>query len=136
MSKKLAALFGVIAFAIVVACVAGYGSRKATAAEGEVNASPLDSSADTAVVENGFSVEVLIGGASTTEYAARGRRYVEALENAEYELRQVTITDARGAAVVAVFADSPASKAGLREGDVVVGRALNVQARNCWRAHA
>ncbi|MDP9259589.1 MAG: trypsin-like peptidase domain-containing protein [Actinomycetota bacterium] len=28
--------------------------------------------------------------------------------------------DARGAAVVAVFADSPASKAGLREGDVVV----------------
>jgi S1-C subfamily serine protease len=28
--------------------------------------------------------------------------------------------DARGAAVVAIFADSPASKAGLREGDVVV----------------
>ena len=28
--------------------------------------------------------------------------------------------DTRGAAVIAVFADSPASKAGLREGDVVV----------------
>ena len=28
--------------------------------------------------------------------------------------------DTRGAAVVAIFADSPASKAGLREGDVVV----------------
>ena len=87
MSKKIAALFGVVAFAVLVVGVAGYGSRKATAAEGEVNAAPLDSSADTAVVENGFSVEVLIGGASTTEYAARGRRYVEALENAEYELR-------------------------------------------------
>lgn len=102
MSKKLAALFGVIAFAIVVACVAGYGSRKATAAEGEVNAAPLDSSADAAVAENGFSVEVLIGGASTAEYAARGRRYVEALENAEYELRIHNPTSSRVAVALSV----------------------------------
>ena len=47
----------------------------------------MDSAADSAVAENGFSVEVLIDGASRTEYAARGHRYVEALENAEYELR-------------------------------------------------
>jgi len=102
MSKKLAALFGVIAFAIVVVCVAGYGSRKATAAEGEVNAPSLDSSADTAVAENGFSVEVLIGGASTAEYAARGRRYVEALENAEYELRIHNPTSSRVAVALSV----------------------------------
>ena len=102
MSRKLAALFGVITFAIAVVCVAGYGSRKANAAEGEVNAAPLDSSADTAVVENGFSVEVLIGGASTTEYAARGRRYVEALENAEYELRIHNPTSSRVAVALSV----------------------------------
>jgi hypothetical protein len=37
--------------------------------------------------ENGFSVEVIVYGSPATEYAARGRRYIEALENAEYELR-------------------------------------------------
>lgn len=40
-----------------------------------------------AVAENGFSVEVIVDGRPVAEYAARGRRYVEALENAEYELR-------------------------------------------------
>jgi hypothetical protein len=39
------------------------------------------------VAENGFSVDVIVDGRSVSEYAARGRRYVEALENAEYELR-------------------------------------------------
>jgi hypothetical protein len=39
------------------------------------------------VAENGFSVEVLVDGRPVPEYAARGRRYVEAFENAEYELR-------------------------------------------------
>jgi len=102
MSKKLAALFGVIAFAVLVVGVGGYGSRRASAAEGEVNAPPLDSSADTAVAENGFSVEVLIGGASTTEYAARGRRYIEALENAEYELRIHNPTSSRVAVALSV----------------------------------
>src|SRR5256714_6920599 len=102
MSKKLAALFGVITLAIALVGVAGYGSRKAVAAEGEVNAAPLDSTSYTAVVENGFSVEVLIGGASTTEYAARGRRYVEALENAEYELRIHNPTSARVAVSLSV----------------------------------
>lgn len=101
MSKKVAALFGVIALAVLV-CVAGYGSRKATAAEGEVDAPPLDAFADTAVAENGFSVEVLIAGASTAEYAARGRRYIEALENAEYELRIHNPTSSRVAVALSV----------------------------------
>ena len=102
MLKKSVAALAVIAFAVLVVCSVGYGSRKATAAEGEVNAAPLDSSADTALVENGFSVEVLIGGASTTEYAARGRRYVEALENAEYELRIHNPTSSRVAVALSV----------------------------------
>jgi hypothetical protein len=36
---------------------------------------------------NGFEVEVLVNGESLDEYAARGRRYVEALDGAEYSLR-------------------------------------------------
>jgi hypothetical protein len=36
---------------------------------------------------NGFEVEVLVNGYPLDEYAARGRRYVEALDGAEYELR-------------------------------------------------
>lgn len=102
MSKKFAVLFGVITLAVLSVCVAGYGSRKATAAEGEVDAPPLDSPADTAVAENGFSVEVLIAGASTAEYAARGRRYIEALENAEYELRIHNPTSSRVAVALSV----------------------------------
>lgn len=35
----------------------------------------------------GFEVEVLVDGRTLEEYYARGRRYVEALEGAEYELR-------------------------------------------------
>jgi len=102
MSKKFAVLLAVIAFAVLAVCVAGYGSRKAAAAEGEVSAPPLDSSADSAVAENGFSVEVLIDGASRTEYAARGHRYVEALENAEYELRIHNPTASRVAVALSV----------------------------------
>lgn len=35
----------------------------------------------------GFDVDVLINGATLPEYYARGRRYIEASEGAEYELR-------------------------------------------------
>ena len=39
------------------------------------------------VSDSGFDVEVLVDGRTLDEYPARGRTYVEALENAEYELR-------------------------------------------------
>ncbi|MDT4953013.1 MAG: hypothetical protein QOJ02_1151 [Acidobacteriota bacterium] len=39
------------------------------------------------VATNGFEVEVLVNGYPLEEYATRGRRYVEALDGAEYELR-------------------------------------------------
>jgi hypothetical protein len=38
------------------------------------------------VTEDGFEVEVWVEGRPIEEYVARGRRYVEALEGAEYEL--------------------------------------------------
>jgi hypothetical protein len=39
------------------------------------------------IQNGGFTVEVLVGGRPLEEYYARGRRYVEALEGSEYELR-------------------------------------------------
>jgi hypothetical protein len=39
------------------------------------------------VYDEGFEVEVWVGGRPLEEYVARGKRYVEALEGAEYELR-------------------------------------------------
>src|SRR5256886_5867011 len=102
MLKKFATLFAVISLAVLAVCVVSYGSWKAAAAEGEINLPPVDASADAAVAENGFSVEVLIDGTATTEYAARGRRYVEALQNAEYELRIHNPTGSRVAVALSV----------------------------------
>jgi len=85
MSKKVLAGFGLlVALGVMASAVFSFGSRYA-AASGEMNAPPLD--VEPVAADNGFSVEVLIDGMPATEYAARGRRYIEALENAEYELR-------------------------------------------------
>jgi hypothetical protein len=52
--------------------------------------------------DNGFSVEVLIDGRPASEYFARGHRYVEALENAEYDLRIHNPTGSRVAVALSV----------------------------------
>lgn len=39
------------------------------------------------ITADGFEVEVLVNGSTLEEFYARGRRYVEALEGAEYQLR-------------------------------------------------
>jgi len=70
---------------VVAVCVAGYGFHRGAAAEGEINSLPAEP--DEVAVQNGFSVQVVVYGSPATEYAARGKRYIEALENAEYELR-------------------------------------------------
>ncbi|HYW73544.1 MAG TPA: hypothetical protein VE961_21155 [Pyrinomonadaceae bacterium] len=100
MLKKTSVALGIlVSLGIVVVCAGAYGlHRAAAAAEGEVNLSP----AEIVATENGFSVEVLVYGSPATEYAARGRRYVEALENAEYELRIRNPTASRVAVAVAV----------------------------------
>jgi hypothetical protein len=79
-----------------------YGSRSAQANREEVNFEPGDSYPETVVAENGFEVDVLIDGRTLTEYAARGRRYIEALENAEYEVRVHNPTGSRVAVALAV----------------------------------
>jgi len=46
-----------------------------------------DMTETTIISDGGFEVEVLVDGRPLEEYYARGKRYVEALEGAEYELR-------------------------------------------------
>jgi hypothetical protein len=101
MFKKIVVAGVILVTLITVSvCVAGYGLRRA-AAEAVITAPPWEV-VDTVAAENGFSVEVLIDGAPTAEYAARGRRYIEALENAEYELRIHNPTSSRVAVALSV----------------------------------
>jgi len=97
--KVLAVLGSILAVAVLLAAICGLGVRRATA-EAEVNSPPLET--ETLVADGGFSVEVLINGAPTAEYAARGRRYIEAFENAEYELRIHNPSASRVAVALAV----------------------------------
>jgi hypothetical protein len=82
-----------------VALKTGVGTVTARqSGESEPNIEPVEPVAD----DNGFSVEVLIGGRSASEYFAGGRRYIEALENAEYELRIHNPTGGRVAVALSV----------------------------------
>jgi hypothetical protein len=85
---------------IVAVCVAGYGFHRGAAAE--VKADWEASEPEDVAVQNGFSVQVIISGLPATEYAAHGKRYVEALENAEYELRIHNPTSSRLAVALSV----------------------------------
>lgn len=100
MFNKALAGFGVLlSLCALIAAVTSYGSRGARA-EGETASEPLE--VEAAATESGFSVEVLINGVPAAEYAARGRRYIEAIENAEYELRIHNPSASRIAVALAV----------------------------------
>lgn len=100
MLKKVLAGFGVmLAVVMLIAAISNYGSPRA-AAEAEINSEPMES--EPAVTDGGFSVEVLINGMPAAEYAARGRHYIEAFENAEYELRIHNPSASRVAVALAV----------------------------------
>src|SRR5258706_2257007 len=88
MLKRVLTIIGLTMTLVVFAGLAlKYGSRNAQANIGEVNLAPEESYTEPVVAENGLTVAVLVDGRGLTEYAARGRRYVEALEGAEYEVR-------------------------------------------------
>ncbi len=100
MFNKALAGFGVLlALCALIAAVTSYGLPGARA-EGEIASESLEM--EPAVTEGGFSVEVLINGVPAAEYAARGRRYIEAFENAEYELRIHNPSGSRIAVALAV----------------------------------
>lgn len=96
-----------IGFAVALSClvllagaVIEYGSRSVLA--GYSTTAPADRAVEPVAEVNGFSVEVIIDGRRATEYASRGRRYIEALERAEYELRIHNPTGSRIAVALAV----------------------------------
>jgi hypothetical protein len=103
MRKRLFAGLGLMVVLVILAGLGlKYGSRSAQAVNAQLNSANEASFPEPAAAENGFSVEVLVDGRPLMEYAARGRRYVEALENAEYELRIHNPTGSRVAVALAV----------------------------------
>jgi len=99
LKQALAGLGALVAVFVLIAAIFSFGTSRATA-EGEMNYEP--STVEPAVTDGGFSVEVLINGGPATEYAARGRKYIEAFENAEYELRIRNPSPSRVAVALAV----------------------------------
>lgn len=100
MHKKALAGFGaMLAVVMLIVAIFSYGSPRANA-EAEINSEPLE--VEPAATDGGFSVEVLINSVPATEYAARGRSYIEAFENAEYELRIHNPSASRVAVALAV----------------------------------
>jgi hypothetical protein len=84
MRKTLVALTCAVASLFVLgAAVIPHASTETNVSAGATSQVPER----TIVAEEWFDVDVLVNGVPIEEYAARGRRYVEALEGAEYELR-------------------------------------------------
>lgn len=102
MRKRLFAGLGLMMVVILGGLGLKYGSPNAQAVNPEPNSTNDKFYPEPAVAENGFSVEVVVNGRPLAEYAARGRRYVEALENAEYELRIHNPSGSRVAVALAV----------------------------------
>ena len=72
-------------------------------AEANVVIEAKDTTLETAIVdEEWFRVEVWVEGRPLEEYVARGRRYVEALEGAEYELHVRNLLGERVAVALSV----------------------------------
>ena len=103
MRKKTLLMFGSAAILVVLAAGTYSYFVRSVEAFGAVNTAVLNEFySDPVVAENGFLVEVLVDGRPVPEYAGRGRRYVEALENAEYELRIHNPLGARVAVALSV----------------------------------
>jgi hypothetical protein len=102
MWRRLFAGLGVMMVLVIAGAGLKYGSHTVQAVNAEARGASEEFYSDPVVAENGFSVEVLVDGRPLAEYAARGRRYVEALENAEYELRIHNPAGSRVAVALAV----------------------------------
>src|SRR5438034_9703565 len=101
--KFLTGLSLMTAIAILAGLALRYGSQNVQAfksAKSELATDEIYS--EPVATENGFAVEVLVDGRPLAEYAARGRRYIEALENAEYEVRVHNPTSSRVAVALSV----------------------------------
>lgn len=97
MRNKMLVFAGLAVLVALGGFAVRFGSPEALA-----EVSPEERVVEPIAEDRGFSVEVVIDGRRTTEYAARGRRYIEALENAEYELRIHNPTASRVAVALSV----------------------------------
>ena len=85
MQKRIFAVLGVVSLLLLTGFAVKYSSRSALA---EDSYEPESTSQRQYVAPFGaFIVDVIVDGESVTQFEANGRRYIEALENAEYEVR-------------------------------------------------
>src|SRR5437660_7037227 len=88
MGKKVSVMLGSAAILMVLAAgTYSYFARSVEAFGAISTAVPNELYSERVVAESGFAVAVLVDGRPVPEYTGHGRQYVEALENAEYELR-------------------------------------------------
>lgn len=101
--KKGWMVLGLAGLLILIGVTVKYSSQSVSAG---ISTEPKSAEAgvytERVVSDTAFSVEVLVDGRRVNEYAARGRRYIEALENAEYEVRIHNPTGSRVAVALAV----------------------------------
>jgi hypothetical protein len=85
MQKRILAVAGIASLLLLAGLAVKYSSQDALAE----NTREPDSASQQQYAEpiGPFSVEVVIDGRPLPQYDAKGRRYIEALENAEYEVR-------------------------------------------------
>src|SRR5436309_15829891 len=100
--KRIVWTASVGALLLLAVMAASYATQRAFANYSTASVSAAVEYFEPTVNENGFSIDVLIGGRPANEYSARGRRYIEALQNAEYELRIHNPTGSRVAVAVSV----------------------------------
>src|SRR5438093_3684066 len=87
MGKILVMLGSAGILVVLAAGTYGYFARSVEAFGAISTAVPNELYSERVVAESSFAVEVLVDGRPVPEYTGRGRQYVEAFENAEYELR-------------------------------------------------
>src|ERR1043166_8742179 len=103
MRKRILVMLGSVGILVVLAAGSYSYFARSVEAFGTVNsAAPNELYSEPVIAENGFSVEVLVDGRPVPDYAAHGRQYVEAFENAEYELRIHNPLGARVAVALSV----------------------------------
>ena len=102
MFKKVLAAAGLVAtIAIILAASSAFTLHRGIPLNA-ADSGALEVAAQRVTNDLGFTVEVLIGATPAEEYAARGRTYIEALENAEYQIRIHNPTGARVAVALSV----------------------------------
>ena len=87
MQKKSFLVLSIASLLVLTGLAVKYSLRTAQASFSTEPEAVADLDPNSAVMEGPFSLEVVVNGRQLPEYDARGRRYIEALENAEYDLR-------------------------------------------------